>query len=47
MTHLVLAIVDPLIEDKICDLELFSLVLKTTHDHYLYKKGPVGYALDQ
>ena len=45
--HLGLAIVDPLIEDKICNLEVLPLVLETTHDHYLYEEGPVRYALDQ
>jgi len=45
--HLGLAIIDPLVEDKVGDFEVLSFVLKASHDDDLYEEGPVGYALDQ
>jgi hypothetical protein len=45
--HFVFAFRDPIIKKKVCNLGIFLLMLKTTHDNAIHKMYPVWDAFDK
>ena len=45
--HFGFALIDPLIEEEICEFVIFSLMLKASNDNALNKMNPVGYSINQ
>lgn len=45
--HLGLTLVDPFIEQKVCNFHVLSLVLEASNHHYIQEVNPVWDALNQ